>query len=86
MAKAPKMQLENENDMSRFFLTFTEALFARIAFILDLYTDRDFTLPVSLHSRKAYIAYNCNLKVETVHKEDFTFNGIIGDVLMSGSL
>ena len=79
-------QTVEESAPDRFFLPFINALFARISLTIDLYGDNDFTLPCRLIYRKPKVISVCDFRHEIIKQKEFSFNGITGNVHMSGDL
>ena len=79
-------QTQEESAPDRFFLPFTNALFARISLILDLYGESDFVLPCKLIYRKPKVISRCDFHNEIIKQKEFSFDGITGTVVMNGDL
>ena len=68
------------------FATFTDALFGRIAAIIDLYGEAEFVLPYRLFARKPYIEAMYSLEQVSIKQDKFCIEGMKGSIVFSGNL
>ncbi len=68
------------------FEIFAENLFSRISSVIDVYGDKEFTIPYSLTYRKPFVTEEQSLKKVTIKQKKQTVEGMVGTVKFTGDL